>query len=107
MRETSKRLRRGRKTIHCYAVRIAIRPESRHPRPGPHSLSMSESSLPPAPSADTPPSGLVPKRILVIDDDDMVRTFVRRALEGEGYIISMAANGYEAMVQFRQFKPDG
>lgn len=37
----------------------------------------------------------------------MVRTFVRRALEGEGYIVSIAANGYEAMIQFRQFKPDG
>jgi len=65
---------------------------------------MSDSSLPPAPSAGTPPSG---KRILVIDDDDMVRTFVRRALEGEGYAVSMAGNGYEAMVQFRQFQPDG
>lgn len=68
---------------------------------------MSDPSLPPAPSADTPPPGGLQKRILVIDDDDMIRTFVRRALEGEGYIVAIAANGYEAMVQFRQFKPDG
>jgi CheY-like chemotaxis protein len=68
---------------------------------------MSDLSPSPAPSGDVPPPGTIQKRILVIDDDDMVRTFVRRALEGEGYAIAMAANGYEAMVQFRQFKPDG
>lgn len=67
---------------------------------------MSDLSPSPAPSGDAPPPGTNQKRILVIDDDDMVRTFVRRALEGEGYSIAMAANGYEAMVQFRQFKPD-
>lgn len=68
---------------------------------------MSDPSLPTPPFADLPSPGANQKRILVIDDDDMVRTFVRRALEGEGYVVSMAANGYEAMVQFRQFHPDG
>jgi len=68
---------------------------------------MSDPSLPTPPFADPSSPGANQKRILVIDDDDMVRTFVRRALEGEGYVVSMAANGYEAMVQFRQFQPDG
>jgi CheY-like chemotaxis protein len=57
------------------------------------------------------PGSLAPagaaKRILVIDDDEMVRTFVRRALESSGYAVSVATNGYEAMVLFRQSKPDG
>ena len=62
----------------------------------------------PPPSAPSPGSSN-PKayRILVIDDDDMVRTFVSRALEIAGYAVSAASNGYEAMVLFRQFKPDG
>ena len=37
----------------------------------------------------------------------MVRTFVSRALEMAGYAVSVANNGYEAMVLFRQYKPDG
>src|ERR1700712_3118008 len=52
-------------------------------------------------------SGSGPSRILVIDDDDLVLSFVTRALEIAGYVVSVAANGYEAMVLFRQFKPDG
>ena len=36
-------------------------------------------------------------RILIVDDDDQVRRFVSRALEGEGYDCQTAANGREAM----------
>ena len=49
----------------------------------------------------------VRKHILVIDDDDMVCSFIRKALEMSGYAVSVASNGYEAMVIFRKSKLDG
>ncbi|MGL4325811.1 MAG: response regulator [Beijerinckiaceae bacterium] len=36
-------------------------------------------------------------RILVVDDEEAVREFVRRALEMDGHVISIAADGAEAM----------
>ena len=68
---------------------------------------MSDSTPPFARSPGSPTPAGAAKRILVIDDDEMVRTFVRRALESSGYAVSVATNGYEAMVLFRQNKPDG
>jgi DNA-binding response OmpR family regulator len=64
------------------------------------------------PSASLPPAGhsgdgAVQKHILVIDDDDMVCSFIRKALEMSGYAVSVASNGYEAMVIFRKSKLDG
>ena len=40
---------------------------------------------------------MVMARILVVDDEEPVREFVRRALEMDGHIISIAADGAEAM----------
>lgn len=53
------------------------------------------------------PGEAVRKHILVIDDDDMVCSFIRKALEMSGYAVSVASNGYEAMVIFRKSKLDG
>jgi DNA-binding response OmpR family regulator len=68
---------------------------------------MSDSTPPFTPAPGSPAPAGAAKRILVIDDDEMVRTFVRRALESSGYVVSVATNGYEAMISFRQSKPDG
>ncbi|NRA36810.1 MAG: response regulator [Planctomycetes bacterium] len=35
--------------------------------------------------------------ILLVDDDDVVRTVIAKVLENSGYIISSAANGIEAL----------
>lgn len=65
-----------------------------------------DSAATPTP-AGQPDGGAVQKHILVIDDDDMVCSFVRTALEMSGYAVSVASNGYEAMVIFRKTKLDG
>ncbi|HEX5385334.1 MAG TPA: ATP-binding protein [Gemmatimonadales bacterium] len=41
-------------------------------------------------------------RVLVVDDEDVVRTLVRRTLEGEGYEVVTARNGQEALDQLAQ-----
>lgn len=41
--------------------------------------------------------GAVPKKILVVDDDAGVRDVVRSMLESEGYAVSVAQNGREAL----------
>jgi len=37
------------------------------------------------------------KRILVVDDEEEIRSLVQRVLEGAGYQVSQAGNGREAM----------
>jgi two-component system, chemotaxis family, chemotaxis protein CheY len=44
-------------------------------------------------------------RILVVDDEFYVRSFLRRALERLGHTVSEATNGREAMAVFPTFKP--
>ncbi len=39
------------------------------------------------------------RRILVVDDDPAVRTFVRAALEHAGYDVTTARDGYEAIAR--------
>lgn len=39
------------------------------------------------------------QRILVIDDEELVRLLVQEALESEGYEVSSAANGVEGLKQ--------
>jgi CheY-like chemotaxis protein len=68
---------------------------------------MSDQISPPQSSPGVFEPAIPAKRILVIDDDEMVRTFVRRTLQSAGYEVSIATNGYEAMVSFRQSQPDG
>lgn len=40
--------------------------------------------------------------ILVIDDDEQIRVFLRRVLEEAGYMVMEAPNGREGLRQFRQ-----
>ena len=43
-----------------------------------------------------------PPSILLIDDNDQIRTLLRRVLEEAGYFVMDAANGREGLRQFRQ-----
>jgi two-component system chemotaxis response regulator CheY len=45
-------------------------------------------------------------RILVIDDESMIRTFLRDVLEGAGHEVREGANGDEAVAAFGDFKPE-
>lgn len=44
--------------------------------------------------------------ILVIDDDEQIRVFLRQVLEGDGYMVTEAANGKDALRQFRETPTD-
>ena len=44
--------------------------------------------------------------VLVADDDDSVRTFVRAALVAAGLNVCEASNGKEALEQFTLHRPD-
>jgi CheY-like chemotaxis protein len=45
-------------------------------------------------------------RILIIDDDPQIRLMLKELLEREGYGVRAASNGFEALDQFDQEKPD-
>jgi len=45
-------------------------------------------------------------RILVIDDDDLVRNMIGRMLERAGFEIMMAKNGREGLARFHTAPPD-
>jgi CheY-like chemotaxis protein len=45
-------------------------------------------------------------RILVVDDDTSIRSFVEMALDGEGYAVSTANNGAQALTVSSQQPPD-
>jgi two-component system response regulator (stage 0 sporulation protein F) len=42
------------------------------------------------------------RSILIIDDNEQIRTFLRKVLEQAGYMVTEAANGQEGLRQFRQ-----
>ena len=44
------------------------------------------------------------RRILVVDDEDMVRSLLKRTLEEAGYDVITAANGQEALDELTQFE---
>ena len=44
--------------------------------------------------------------VLVVDDDDAIREIVQEILEDEGYHVSTAANGREALAQVAVSPPD-
>jgi two-component system, OmpR family, KDP operon response regulator KdpE len=45
-------------------------------------------------------------RVLVVDDESAIRRFLRTSLGAEGYTISLAANGQEALAEATTFRPD-
>jgi CheY-like chemotaxis protein len=45
-------------------------------------------------------------RILVVDDDTSIRSFVEMALDSEGYAVSTATNGVQALAVTDQVHPD-
>jgi CheY-like chemotaxis protein len=45
-------------------------------------------------------------RILVVDDDTSIRSFVEMALDGEGYSVTTATNGAQALAVTDQLHPD-
>jgi len=47
-----------------------------------------------------------PKRILVVDDEDDVRVFLKTALEDSGFLVTTACDGLEALASVRQQAPD-
>lgn len=42
------------------------------------------------------------RSILIIDDNEQVRTFLQKVLEEAGYIVTKAPNGHEGLRQFQQ-----
>jgi CheY-like chemotaxis protein len=42
------------------------------------------------------------RSILIIDDDEQVRAFLRKVLEEAGYIVTEAPNGHKGLRQFQQ-----
>jgi two-component system, OmpR family, response regulator MprA len=44
--------------------------------------------------------------VLVVDDDDGIRDFVRMALTDDGYEVATAADGSEAIAAAQAFQPD-
>lgn len=47
-----------------------------------------------------------PFRVLAVDDDPDERDLLRAVLEGAGYVVEVAANGFEAGLLVGAFKPD-
>ena len=45
-------------------------------------------------------------KILIVDDDQSMRYSLNRMLEGQGFLMSLAKNGVEALERFDQEKPD-
>lgn len=57
----------------------------------------------------TPPYSMVPKsktRILVVEDDATVRLTISALLRDQGYDVSVAIDGFDALLQLRQKVPD-
>lgn len=45
-------------------------------------------------------------KILIVDDDEMVRRYLQTVLEGESYEVEVAINGYEALSLYEQKPAD-
>jgi two-component system response regulator len=48
----------------------------------------------------------VKKKILVVDDEQNIRTLLREELTDEGYDVLLAANGAQALAMIKEEKPD-
>src|SRR5262245_55700890 len=47
----------------------------------------------------------MPHRVLVVDDEEAIRSLVKDYLEGQGYVVSCAADGDEGIKTFKSTKP--
>ena len=45
-------------------------------------------------------------RILVVDDEESIRSVFAQLLQREGYEVTTAEDGFEALLQLKQFLPD-
>lgn len=48
----------------------------------------------------------MPKKILVIEDDNILQKAIKLQLEGEGYVVAQAFNGEDGYFKIEQEKPD-
>jgi CheY-like chemotaxis protein len=51
-------------------------------------------------------SGLLKRRILVVDDEPCIRDVFEELLQREGYEVATAEDGFDALLKLRQFLPD-
>jgi len=86
-------MRRPRKRAGASGYRGPMRTDFRHPRHPYKAIAVTASS---------PGSSL----ILVVDDEPLVRRFASRVLEAEGFRVSEAADGAEALRLLREEVPD-
>jgi CheY-like chemotaxis protein len=47
-----------------------------------------------------------PPLILIVDDDDLVRTLLQEKMQEDGYLVVTARNGHEALLTYQQIQPD-
>lgn len=45
-------------------------------------------------------------RVLIVDDDDVIRNLLGELLDGEGYAVEAVANGKEALAVLQRWRPD-
>lgn len=48
----------------------------------------------------------MPKRMMVVDDDRVSRTFMKKVLEAKGYEVEAAEDGLDALAKVVSFEPD-
>ena len=46
------------------------------------------------------------KRVLVVDDEEMLARAIRNVLQAEGFEVEIASDGHEALRAFKSFRPD-
>src|ERR1700736_3750403 len=48
----------------------------------------------------------IPQRILVVDDEEAIRDVFAQMLQAEGYEVTTAENGFDALLKLKQLRPD-